>query len=147
MALTTQLGHRIPYDIQSRGRDYYQRGAVEILDGNAWMVEATVQGSQLYRVNLSRKGKVIQGACTCPYCQDNLEPCKHIWATLLAAERYGFLRGSGGEPRYFVIDDEEESVSEQKYDREDRYAENWQDDDEFDGYDPYPQTRPARSAA
>ena len=64
--------------------------------GDKWRVEAAVQGSESYRVELSREGDKIQAECSCPYYVDHLEACKHIWATLLAAEAKGQLQGSGG---------------------------------------------------
>jgi hypothetical protein len=148
MALTSQLVTRVPQEIQNRGREYFQRGSVELLDGGARSVHATVEGSQRYRVNLSRLGKVIKAACSCPYCQDNAQTCKHIWATLLSAERQGYLGGKGdGDPRYIVIDEDDESVFDEEDDGEEPYEDEWDYEDERDGYDPYEGGRPARNVS
>src|SRR5207244_3669810 len=52
------------------------------------------------------------------------EPCKHVWATLLAAEAQGYLLGpKGTEPRFLELAESQNAL--------DDYA----DDDEF-AYDP-----------
>jgi superfamily II DNA or RNA helicase len=70
---------------------------VTIVEGDAWHVAATVRGSLPYDVTLSREHDEIEAWCSCPYCEDYLDPCKHIWATLLAADAEGYLRGDGGQ--------------------------------------------------
>ncbi|WP_435022533.1 SNF2-related protein (plasmid) [Tundrisphaera sp. TA3] len=74
--------------------------------GNSKRVDATVRGSLPYRVELFREGDSIQAGCSCPYFEDRYETCKHIWATLLAAEAQGYLKGTGGgAPRDLVLVD------------------------------------------
>src|SRR5689334_8070192 len=106
MSFATQLTGQVDDRIQSRGRSYYRRGAVRILEGDAWSVQASVQGTSRYEVGLTRNRKAVKAWCTCPYFQGGLEPCKHIWATLLAAEAQGYLRGSGEQGRLRLIGDE-----------------------------------------
>src|SRR5437870_411970 len=105
MSFATQLSGQVDGQIQGRGRSYFLRGAVHILEGDAWSVQADVQGTSLYEVGLTRNKAAIKAWCTCPYFQDNLDPCKHIWATLLAAEAQGYLRGSGEQGRLRLIPD------------------------------------------
>ena len=81
---------------RERGRDYFAARRATVVKGNAWRVDATVQGSRSYDVKLSREQDEIEAWCTCPYCGDYFEPCKHIWATLLAAEAEGYLEGDSG---------------------------------------------------
>src|SRR4051812_49405839 len=95
MTLTSRLSSQVPFEVQDRGRDYFRRGAVAILEGDNFFVDATVQGSRSYDVALERTKKAIKAWCSCPYCDDHLAPCKHIWATLLAAEAQGHLGGTG----------------------------------------------------
>ena len=78
---------------RERGRDYFASRRVTLVEGDAWHVDATVRGSRSYDVKLSREHDEIEAWCTCPYCEDYFEPCKHIWATLLAAEAEGYLAG------------------------------------------------------
>ncbi len=141
MALTTRLTSQISTDLQRRGRQYYLRGAVRLVHGDAWSVQATVEGGDRYHVNLAREDISIFGSCSCPYFERNLEPCKHIWAALLAAEYQGYLRGSGkGDPRYLEIDEEDVLELPGEDNWEDPYEED-EDYEEEDGYDPYGRTR------
>lgn len=68
-------------------------GAVDILEGGPWSVEATVQGTYQYSVSISWAKKSLGVRCSCPYYEQSLDTCKHIWATLLAAEEQGYLEG------------------------------------------------------
>ncbi|HVO95498.1 MAG TPA: DEAD/DEAH box helicase, partial [Terriglobales bacterium] len=45
----------------------------------------------LYDVEVSCEKHVINVSCTCPFFEREFEPCKHIWAALLAAEQSDFL--------------------------------------------------------
>jgi superfamily II DNA or RNA helicase len=80
---------------RERGRDYFVSRRVTVVEGDAWHVDATVRGSRSYDVKLFRERGAIEAWCSCPYCEDYFEPCKHIWATLLAAEAEGYLQGDG----------------------------------------------------
>jgi superfamily II DNA or RNA helicase len=75
---------------------------VRIEEGNAWRVAATVRGSLPYDVTLVRQGDEIEGSCSCPYAETAFEPCKHVWATLLAAEAKNYLQGNGRETVQFL---------------------------------------------
>src|SRR5947209_5514425 len=105
MVLTTQLSRQVAGDVQRRGRHYYQRGAVHLLEGDEWSVRALVQGTEQYQVTLTGENRRLRVWCTCPYYQDRVQPCKHIWATLLAAEARGFLRGASATGRLRLVDD------------------------------------------
>jgi superfamily II DNA or RNA helicase len=78
---------------QERGRQYFLRGAVSYIEGDARSVSAGVQGTRLYAVRVSLDKHVIRASCTCPYFEREQNPCKHLWAALLAAEQSGFLSG------------------------------------------------------
>lgn len=107
MSLVSQVAYQVAGDVRSRGRPYYTSGAVSILAGDNRSVRAKVQGTELYHVSLKRTRKSLKVACSCPYYEDRLRPCKHIWATILAADAKGYLRGAGGGGRLRVVDDEE----------------------------------------
>jgi hypothetical protein len=149
MRLSASFQDQVPSDIRQRGDDYFRRGRVRILQGDPWSVEATVQGSTLYDVFLTREGKSVRAWCSCPYCRDYLEPCKHIWATLLAAEPRGYLAGSGGTLQYLELDPEEDGVSEEAEDEWD-IEDDWDDwrgrSNPYPAYSPPPR-RPAGSSA
>ncbi|PJB62055.1 MAG: hypothetical protein CO095_19375, partial [Armatimonadetes bacterium CG_4_9_14_3_um_filter_58_7] len=89
MALTSQLSKYVSSRIRDRGMDYYRSGAVEIVNGDSEELLAVVLGSEAYEIDLFREDKTLYGACTCPYCKGELDICKHLWATLLAAEKKG----------------------------------------------------------
>src|SRR4051812_9751211 len=126
MALSSSVANQVAGDVRSRGREYYASGAVQFLDGNARRVRASVRGSQLYEVILERDKKYIEGWCSCPYCDDHYEPCKHIWATLLAAEARGYLGANNGKPPHYLEVNEE--LSPDGFDDHDPYG----DDEEYD---------------
>src|SRR5579871_2025966 len=107
MTLTTQLSQQVAADVRRRGQQYFRSGAVNIVDGDNWFVRALVQGNLDYRVSLTRQANRLKVFCTCPYYQDRIAPCKHIWATVLASESQRFLNGSGQMERLRVEDDED----------------------------------------
>ncbi|HLI84883.1 MAG TPA: SNF2-related protein [Bryobacteraceae bacterium] len=79
---------------RSRGVEYYQSGAVKILKGGQLSVEAKVRGqSGTYEteIEVEPDGELFIW-CDCPYFESN-NSCKHLWATLLAAESRGLLGG------------------------------------------------------
>ena len=78
--------------VQSRGRDYFRRGAAKITGADATHVEATVAGGNRYKVSVGwdEEGEPTY-SCACPFFRDRNEPCKHLWATLLQAEKDGLL--------------------------------------------------------
>ncbi len=78
--------------IRRRGEEYFREGRVAITSGGTKSVTATVRGGRPYDVRIQAGGEDLVVSCTCRYCVDHGECCKHVWATLLAAEsREGFL--------------------------------------------------------
>src|ERR1700693_3821356 len=71
--------------VRKRGREYFESGAVDLSKAGPEHVEATVTGSRLYAVELDARSGKLAARCTCPYFDEYFEWCKHIWATLLAA--------------------------------------------------------------
>lgn len=67
----------------ARGVAYHQHGQVEILGIEGGTVRARVQGSQIYRTELT-SDRALAGTCTCPAFDDR-GICKHLVATALAA--------------------------------------------------------------
>ena len=96
--LTANISALVDRISQNRGRLYFLRGAVNVLEGDAWRVEATVQGTHQYYVRISRAKNSFDFSCSCPYYEREFVSCKHIWATFLAAEQEGYLEGSGDIP-------------------------------------------------
>lgn len=90
MSLIAALGPIFPPEVRARGVRYFAGGAVNIVHGDGHRVEAFVQGTGLYDVEVTRDGGSLEMFCTCPYFEDN-EVCKHVWATVVAAESFGYL--------------------------------------------------------
>ncbi len=75
--------------IVARGEEYLDRVLVTLGAGSR--VTAKVRGTSLYTVVVRKEGSTLKAWCTCPYCDDQLNPCKHLWATLRTAEQRGLL--------------------------------------------------------
>ena len=76
---------------RSRGSQYYRSGKVRIERASEAGVRAVVQGSRLYEVEIrwdSVEGLSLR--CSCPYFASG-GPCKHLWATALAAQAHQYL--------------------------------------------------------
>jgi superfamily II DNA or RNA helicase len=93
--LTEELSDEIGRLSQQRGRQYFLRGAVKRIEGDALSISAAVQGTMQYDVTISSMDGFLDYSCTCPYFERDFEPCKHIWAACLAAEQKGYLKGAG----------------------------------------------------
>ena len=91
--LTEQISEEVGRLTQERGREYFKRGAVERIEGDRTSARAVVQGTLRYDVEITRIDEFLDYSCSCPFFERDLEPCKHIWATVLAAEQRGYLRG------------------------------------------------------
>ena len=76
----------------SRGDAYYAQGRVHDLEMPAeGIVQARVQGTRLYSVELFVDDDALDVRCDCPWFAGNLEECKHIWAVIRAASERGML--------------------------------------------------------
>jgi superfamily II DNA or RNA helicase len=93
VGLARQLGDEVEHHIQARGRDYFRAGAVDVEHGDAWRLRASVRGAERYFVELTRtEDGLVEASCTCPYAEGG-DACKHIWATILAADERQWLGG------------------------------------------------------
>src|ERR1051325_4839164 len=99
--LTDAIADQVAPLTKQRGRSYFLNGAVHLIEGDDEHVTATVQGSRRYSVEISAGEVLVDSSCTCPFFTRDFEPCKHIWATALAAEQKGYV----GLARELVDDD------------------------------------------
>jgi hypothetical protein len=127
MALTTHLSGYVGSKVRSRGYSYYRDGAVQIINGNKEELHAEVIGTDVYEVDVYREKDTVYVSCTCPYFEGERETCKHIWATLLAAERQGYLKGKS-DPVHLEIYVEDKDWDENGDD-------DWNDDEEREDED------------
>ncbi len=132
MKLASALSVYFDNDVRARGASYYRLGAVRVKRGNATGVEAGVRGSRVYDVEIAWDGRRLTLFCDCPYYED-VGACKHIWATILAADAQNYFTAvTRLNPRDISFDE--------MHDEDD-------EDDEDDPFEGLPQfTRPARPA-
>lgn len=90
MSLKSKFSNEFNPKIRDRGVAYFRSNSVEILDHSDWHVEARVKGSVDYFVRLTQGPDRFEVACTCPYFERGDE-CKHVWATMLAADNLNYL--------------------------------------------------------
>jgi superfamily II DNA or RNA helicase len=90
MNLVTRLAGDFSTNVRNRGKIYYWQGRVRIQHGSDSQVEAQVRGSRQYEVSLDYEAGVLSAWCDCSYF-DSGGPCKHLWATILAADARGYL--------------------------------------------------------
>jgi uncharacterized Zn finger protein len=92
MKLSAFLAPEFNSGSRERGLKYYHSGYVTINHADAASVHARVTGlDSRYDVEIDiGDDRVVDLWCDCPYFESN-GPCKHLWATLLAAEASGHL--------------------------------------------------------
>ena len=74
-----------------RGDEYFLRGRVKRVEAIGNAIEADVQGSRLYSVDLVIDNEMVDVSCDCPWYVQNSEVCKHIWAAIRAASARNLL--------------------------------------------------------
>jgi len=95
MPIPPELAATFPSDTRDRGRQYYHRGVVRIVSVDENGIIATVRGAEVYQVQLTQDEKEqFAHSCSCP-AWANYGVCKHVWATLLAADAQRLLRFDG----------------------------------------------------
>jgi intein/homing endonuclease len=132
--LSNALKSEFTTTTRQRGLNYFQRHLVDIKTGNQWKVTAKVRGSARYDVELKReKSGVIEASCSCPYVRSYDDPCKHIYAVILAADDKHYLQGDGNNSDV-IIDLQRDDEYDDDYDNYNAYEE--EDDDDGDYYMP-----------
>jgi superfamily II DNA or RNA helicase len=97
MGLSSNLAPFVDSIVRRRGAEYFRARRVRLDVCTSTEAEAIVVGSSRYYVKLTRASRLLRCSCSCPYIERG-EPCKHIWATLLAADVKGGLRAADGSP-------------------------------------------------
>ena len=95
MNLASILSDDFDSSIRNRGKIYYWQSRVRIRRGTDREVQASVRGSRTYDVNLDWADGTLSLDCDCDYF-DTIGPCKHLWATVLAADAKGYLAQAKG---------------------------------------------------
>jgi superfamily II DNA or RNA helicase len=105
MGIAQKVSRDFDDAVRSRGRSYFDKGRVQVTSAKAGeIVVAKVRGTESYRVKLRMRGGRLHASCTCPYFGPEGEPCKHLWATILAADARGLLQAAPVRPLKLVAD-------------------------------------------
>lgn len=120
MTLAEMLESRFRGDVKFRGAAYLQAERVSVTRVTADNLFAVVRDGVEYQTQLSRQENVLKLACNCGMAAaatgGNIQ-CKHVWATVLAADAGNYVSGSikpgyippfvfEQEPLEFDIDDD-----------------------------------------
>ena len=87
--------------IRERGASYFSLGRVKIIRGSDIQLEASVSGSESYLVRFDWQEDTLYASCACPYFARG-ESCKHLWATVLAADAGSYLSVPASQPDVYV---------------------------------------------
>ena len=90
MSLKSRFAPQFNPKIRDRGLAYFRGNSVKILEHSDSHVLAKVSGTYDYFVELRLTLHSLDVACTCKYFLSG-DDCKHIWATMLAADSKNYL--------------------------------------------------------
>jgi len=91
MSLSTKLAGNFTKNVRKRGDDYYRNGRVTMHEGSQSELTACVRGSGFYEVQFAWRNNMLAVCCECPHFVEQGVPCKHVWATTLAADQHQYL--------------------------------------------------------
>ena len=105
MGIAQKMLREFADGVRARGQSYYAKGRVAITSAKAGeIVAARVRGTETYKVKLRLRGGRLHASCTCLYFGPEGEPCKHLWATILAADAKGLLPAAPVRPLRLIAD-------------------------------------------
>ena len=99
MTLATLLAHFVDWRVRERGRAYFQAGQVKLLvcrAGGWWRRWSPGRRITSTWSPCAREDASLWVFCSCPFFESG-EPCKHVWAAVLAADDRKALRGLNGD--------------------------------------------------
>lgn len=92
MSLMDQLESDFDQAVRERGMEYVRKGLVRYVIRKGDRIISVVDGTEAYDVQIELvDGTVDWYECTCSHFADEGHACKHLWATLVAAENKGLL--------------------------------------------------------
>jgi superfamily II DNA or RNA helicase len=126
MSLASRTASSFSESTKSKGRRYFENNQVSLDDYyDDYYLEAHVAGSRRrpYAVALdwSRNDNVLEVNCTCPH-YDGGSLCKHIWATLLAADEAEVAEHTSGKGHLKVVCSDDEFADDDSYYGEDKFV-------------------------
>lgn len=121
MALTQSCSRSFDSATRSRGAAYYYGRCVEITARRRFGVSALVSGSgpNPYEVDVDwtrAEEGAVDAYCSCPRYADGYL-CKHVWATILAADAQGLAPRLSRQTSLVVIHEGESDEEEREWDR------------------------------
>jgi superfamily II DNA or RNA helicase len=87
----TALRQLVSRGSAERGDEYFAHGRVKRVEAAGPAIEAEVQGTRLYSVDLVVSDGLLDVRCDCPWYVKHTEVCKHIWAAIRAASAKNLL--------------------------------------------------------
>ncbi len=135
MSLADRCIHHFNSGIRARGEQYVLERRVSIQSVGRNELRALVRGESEYEVVLDWEFSREQLAvcCTCPY-YDEHAICKHIWATILAADMTNL--GPRGKGRLGIL-----AMEPDDYDEDNSWIDIDDEEDEAGYVDPLPAPR------
>src|SRR5947209_6573629 len=100
LSLSARLTENFSTNVRKRGEQYHRERRVHIHRGSESELCASVNGSQTYDVRVNFSNKTLSVWCDCPHFADTSNPCKHLWAAIVAAEERGYLRAPVSAPDF-----------------------------------------------
>ncbi|MDB5298456.1 MAG: helicase, partial [Phycisphaerales bacterium] len=91
MSLLSKVIDQVDIEVRQEGVKCRGRGELRITEHTDSWLSATVNCGHRYGVELERDGRELAYSCECTDYLDTLEPCQHVWATLLVAEASNVL--------------------------------------------------------
>jgi hypothetical protein len=107
MGLASKLAFQVDRSTQIHGQDLFRTHAVRLMDASESHAQAEVADNRTYTVRLRLPAPGVSRlsvACNCQSFRGNVT-CKHVWATVLEADREGVLADAQNE-RYLKISPE-----------------------------------------
>ena len=117
MALTKKFADEFTHNAQHEGAKIFYAGGVKIDDRLPDQIDFTVQGGRPFAVFLAREKGLVRYSCDCPYYDSTGDPCKHVWAALMAAEQKGYTQQWETDRRLDLLP-EDELLDDDPYDQD-----------------------------
>ena len=105
MTLAAKLASYFDQPVQFKGMRLFQQQAVNIFHAVPDHLEAWVQGTHRYDVEITLKDGALLVYCECPY-YDSHTTCKHLWALILQADSQGLLPAAADTGQLQVKEDD-----------------------------------------
>ena len=104
MPLANKLAFQFDERIKFRGASLFTFRAVHVTEADARHLSAQVRGGDLYEVRLAYERDRLLVYCDCAFFDEHGK-CKHVWATVLEADKRGML-ADAWDSKYLKLEDD-----------------------------------------